>query len=427
MEPVGLKSYMLIRVGLDVKEETWFGLGLEQEKDAGEQGEPRADRANVPEERKVSGTMAASKERKAPGTTAAPEERKAPGTMAAPEERKTPGSTAAPEKNVVPAQGAEIYRSGGAGAGEKPPGRKERMRKRWAHPLGSLRQALEHRKDVRQEARRREAEKLERERAMARHKERIRQADLAIEKLAAEVMELTEEPENCRCVYEGAVRKALLGRQGAEAGQEAELGVPGRESSRGFLERERTFWDAPERPRSGQELPWLWHKHFDMEEFKGYKERFWVERLMPYARLHHYVVLGTAPCVYEILEAHARRMKSLRWILLEADCTQELQDFVEDFYTEYGLAIELQTAAGTDRLKRLRLVCDPPANIMDFTGEIFFGTAGVAEGSVWLDMLSSDEKRYRIAGRRGGIGYFSLKEEWKRAQRRCREPYSHEQ
>lgn len=359
MEPVGLKSYMLIRVGLDVKEETWFGLGLEPEKDAGEQGKPQADRANVPEERKASDAMAV------------------------PEERK-----------------------------------------RWAHPLRSLRQALGRRRDARQEVRRREAEKLERERAMARHKERIRQADLAIERLAAEVMELTEEPENCRCVYEATVRKALLGRQGAEAGQETEQGVPGGESSRGFLERERTFWDAPEpeRPRSGQELPWLWHKYFDMEEFKGYKERFWVERLMPYARLHHYVVLGTAPCVYEILEVHARRMKSLRWILLEADCTQELQDFVEDFYTEYGLAIELQTAAGTDRLKRLRLVCNPPANIIDFTGEIFFGTAGVAEGSVWLDMLSSDEKRYRIAGRRGGIGYFSLKEEWKRAQRRCREP-----
>ena len=359
MEPVGLKSYMLIRVGLDVKEETWFGLGLEPEKDAGEQGE----QTNVPEKRKASDAMAV------------------------PEERK-----------------------------------------RRAHPLRSLRQALGCRKDARQEARRREAEKLERERAMARHRERIRQADLAIEKLAAEVMELTEEPENCRCVYEATVRKALLGRQGIEAGQKAGEGVPGREGSRGFLERERTFWDAPEpeRPRSGQ-LPWLWHKHFDMEEFKGYKERFWVERLMPYARLNHYVVLGTAPCVYEILEAHARRMKSLRWILLEVDCTQELQDFVEDFYTEYGLAIELHTAAGTDRLKRLHLVCDQPANIIDFTGEIFFGTAGVAEGSVWLDMLSSDEKRYRIAGRRGGIGYFSLKEEWKRVQRRCREPYFREQ
>ena len=45
-----------------------------------------------------------------------------------------------------------------------------------------------------------------------------------------------------------------------------------------------------------------------------------------------------------------------------------------------------------------------------------------AEGSIWLDMLSSEEKRYRIQGRRTGVEYVSLKEEWKRAKRRCAAP-----
>ena len=50
-------------------------------------------------------------------------------------------------------------------------------------------------------------------------------------------------------------------------------------------------------------------------------------------------------------------MKSLRWILTEAEYDRELADFVEDFYTEYGLAIELQLLEDWAALKRLRFFC----------------------------------------------------------------------
>ena len=115
-------------------------------------------------------------------------------------------------------------------------------------------------------------------------------------------------------------------------------------------------------------------------------------------------------------------MKSLRWIVLEKDCSQELLTFVEDFYTENGLAIALQTLTHSVMLRRLRISCDQPANILDFTLEPYIGIADVAEGSVWLDMQSIEEKRRRIAGRTFGIQYFSLKERWKTAERRCRPP-----
>ena len=124
---------------------------------------------------------------------------------------------------------------------------------------------------------------------------------------------------------------------------------------------------------------------------------------MPQAVQPHFVILGMAPCLFEVIEACARRMKSLRWILPEEDCDEELQGFVEDFCTEYGLAIMLEPFGSAAALKRLRLVCGQPVNVLDFTGEAYMAVSDVPKGSVWLDMFSVEEKRRRIAARGGGI------------------------
>ena len=136
----------------------------------------------------------------------------------------------------------------------------------------------------------------------------------------------------------------------------------------------------------------------------------------------HFVILGTAPGLPEVLEAHARRMKSLRWFLLEAEWGEELSAFVEDFYTEYGLAIELRLLEDGAALKRLRLFCGEPVIVVDFTGESYMAVPAVPEGSVWLDMFSVEEKRRRILARGKDITYFSMKEIWKNAQKRCNCP-----
>lgn len=169
-------------------------------------------------------------------------------------------------------------------------------------------------------------------------------------------------------------------------------------------------------------LPILWEKNVPIKEFTGYSQHFWVEMLCARAIRPHFVILGTAPCLFDVIKAHAHRMKSLRWALPEAAYDEEEAGFVEDFYTEYGLAITVYPFPDMAALKRLHLNCKEPVNILDFTGEAFTAVWEVPEGSVWLDVLSVEEKKRRILSRGKEISYVSLKEIWKTAQKRCNCP-----
>lgn len=336
IEPVGLKSYMLVRVGLDVGEDRWFGVEIgaspaESPPWQGESAKPAVDRTS----QEVS-----------PNDT-------------------EPGSASGWLARLLYCPLANFRRR--------------------------RREAGEHKRMLALEERRRCLEEQERARQEAERQERIREVGRKVGKLAAEVLGLAEERRACFGVYEAGVRKFLTAGEGVS-------------------------------PESSAVLPSIWRRHFDMGEFSAYVHPFWVRELLPQATWFHYVILGTAPCVYSLVEEQAGRMKSLRWIVPERDCSLELQEFVEDFYTEYGLAISLQILPGLVELRRLRLTCSVPTNILDFTGEAYIGIVEVAAGSVWLDMLSVEEKRRRIAGRDRGIAYYSLKERWKTAQRRCRPP-----
>lgn len=370
-----MKRYMLIRVALDVREDEWFGLWL---------GLPEVMMGRDPEK----------------GL----------------EGREEP-------------EGMTVQKTGTATGWS-----------RVLHPLKSLRLHRMHRRSCRLEEQRIRRAEQERERLLAERRERILQADIAVERLAGEILELAEDRRSCRVVYEGAVRNALAGPQknggAAVPGNLAEEGgpAPGDGSApydgpalRREQDRGRESWQEQKSLEGrgilrGQVLRELWNRHFDIEEFRDYTQRFWADCLLSYARLCHYVVLGTAPCVYEIIEERARGMKSLRWLLLERDCDQRLQDFVEDFYTEYGLAIELRTFECMEAFRRVRPLCSRPSDIIDFTGDVRFFMTEAAAGSVWLDMLSSDEKKYRLQGSGTEVEYISLKEEWKRAKRRCSAP-----
>lgn len=294
-EPVGLKSYMLIRVGLNVGEGEWFGIN-----------------SDMPSGMAPSGTEEGGAGRKGP------------------EKRKS-----------------------------RKPSRRER------------------RKQERREA-------AERERLLAMRAENIRRTERDMRALAAEILELAGEESRCFAVYEDSVRKVLL--QGEHV------------------------------------LPSLWRRYMDFEEFSGYTKSFWAELMMPHAVLHHFVILGTAPCIPGLLEKYASKMKSLKWILAEEACGPELMNFVEDFYTEYGLAISLKTLSGGAEWKRQGELCALPSNILDFTGDSFLNVPRIPEGSIWLDFMSVEEKKRRIEGRCPGAAYFSLKGKWRRAQRRCKEP-----
>lgn len=336
IEPIGLKTYMLVRVSLDVGAEEWFGRTLRI--------------PGQPEKRDESAKVQDARERR--------------------------------------------------------------------HFLGILRRRSRQekrnrltKKERHLEEKRRKAESLEYERLLAEREERLRQTEEALRRLKRNVMELAGEERDCCCVYEDTVRKALVGSK--IQGQER---ISAENSAEAFMAE---YTGNGKREKG---LSVLWRQYFDLREFEGYCRPFWVEQLMSEAVWPHFVILGTVPEVFSMLEHYACKMKSLRWILLESDYTEELLADVEDFYTEYGLAIELQYLEGTSAWKKFRLSCVRPSNILDFTGEARLAVPEIPEGSVWLDMLSVEEKRRRMMGRNNEISYTSLKEKWKYAQRRCSGP-----
>lgn len=263
------------------------------------------------------------------------------------------------------------------------------------------------------ERKRRRKETARRESLLAEREARIQRTEFSIKKLAREVTELAGEGNCCYCVYDRYVRTALMGKREPDQETGADTAESGLEdvSNRSNAENDRRLL-----------LTVLWRRYFDWKEFTDYGGRFWVEQLMPEAVLPHFVILGTAACIPELIEKYAHGMKSLRWILPQADYTGELDEFVEDFYTEFGLAISMQVIPGFRDFKGLQLVCPLPSNILDFSGEPGIGISGVAEGSIWLDMRSVEEKRRRIEVRGLSIFYFSMKEKWQYAQRRCKSP-----
>lgn len=347
MEPVGLKTYLLIRIGLDVEKDRWFEKRLEPP---------------------------------APGESL--------------------GGAVGAGGSVSAAGSRNAMKDSAATAKEAPTGTSLR------HPWLALDKMLRDGMRKRKERMLRRAWEQEEARRLALREQTICQVETELEGLAREIAELAGDMDGCLCVYEDSVRKALVG-----------------EGSMGEKDWfRRAFSGEPLAREAEITLPVLWERHFPVEEFQGYTRLFWVKQLFPLAKNPHFVILGTAPCLPELIEAHAHRMKSLRWILTEAEGNEEILRFVEEFYTEYGLAVELHLVEDTAAMKRLRLFGKEPVSVVDFTGETYVAVPAMPEGSVWLDMRSVEEKRRRILAREGNVAYFSMKELWKIAQKRCNCP-----
>lgn len=217
-----------------------------------------------------------------------------------------------------------------------------------------------------------------------------------------ELGRLVDDRYECRCVYSDAVRSCLVlpedrGRNLDEmAYQKTDDG-------------NAVDWE------SALLLPRLWQQYWQFPEFDAYLQTQWTEELLKNVGLHRYVVLGTCSSTAAVILRCAPRMKSLRWFLQEKDCGQEIQEFVEDFYGEYGLAATLQPLEGERAFSRLLLETVEPVCVLDFSRESRIPTGGLAKGSIWLDFCSVEEKARRITETREDIFYFSVKEIWKRA------------
>jgi len=325
VEPAGQKTYMLIRVAVDVGEEIWFGRKTEQE-----------DSEHVVKTEKEASELSSDRSE---------------------------------WKMFFP------------------------LRFFWRRHMDRKQKRLAQKAEL---AARREEQRLK-----AEWEERIRFVRNSVRELSHEILELTGDWRDCYLVYEDSVRKGLVAKEG-----------------------------EPNRQR--RILPLLWRESFPAPEFEQYTKSFWVEYLLSEAVLPHFVVLGKAPCLYPLLRQHACRMKSLCWILENTSCDQELLDFVEDFYEEYGLAITLQTfepgslapwkTEGAGAMRQLLLRQGSGVNILDFTKEPHIALGEAAPGSIWLDMMSVEAKQRRAWAKGSKVTYFSLKTKWRRAQKRCNCP-----
>ena len=228
VEPVGLKKYMLIRIGLDVRQETWFGVGL-----TGECPGAGADR---------------------------------------PEPFRGKGFSAAVENG-----GKKALTEAAAAGG--------RIRRRKIWQLWNLPGHLaggESGKFFTRKRRHGTRQGKERE-APEEGQEKIRRVRDIMGKLAAEAAELAGEGSRIWYVYEDSVRKCLTEKGESPSGEENPA------------QRQRKL------------LPSLWEQYFEQKEFADYCGLFWAEQLLEKALLPHFVVLGTADCIFEILERKAER------------------------------------------------------------------------------------------------------------------------
>lgn len=424
MEPVGLKTYMLVRVGMDVGKGEWFGTKLYGERPAAADREDLEDRASAealqaPSRHPLEFLFRPLKNIRRKRL----EKRPGAGHGAARGERDTgwTGHGAARGEHDAGWTGHGVAR------GEHDAGRTGHGAVRGGRETGCPAPDAEF--------------------GSRPGEGRVHETKAAMHTLVSRIMELADEERNCYCVYDDSVRKELVG-----TGEEAKVpddragdylaGVEGQKDwagdylagaegqkdwAREYLAGTRGPGDRPgeypngRNPKAGGEktLACLWRECFQVAEFTGYGQLFWAKQLLPEKGPDHFVILGTAPCIYEMVEGLARRMKSLSWILLEEDYDGPCQDFVEDFYTEYGLAAAMRPVESKTALRRIRLEYVMPVNVIDFTGEARIAVTGLAEGSIWLDMMSVEEKRRRVEGQGRGIAYFSLKQKWRHAQKRC--------
>lgn len=169
----------------------------------------------------------------------------------------------------------------------------------------------------------------------------------------------------------------------------------------------------------GDNLPGEWSSALlSLPEFDAYENPKWIRRLLSHAVHADFIVLGNVPCLHALLCELAPRMKTLFWVAPDLTAQEQIEDFVEDFYQEYGLAINLRFLPDGGTYAQVRIPDKQfrsPVNVLDFTGEKYLPSFCPPEGSVWLDFASLPEKERRVEARRLKATYISLRKQWRKS------------
>ncbi len=153
--------------------------------------------------------------------------------------------------------------------------------------------------------------------------------------------------------------------------------------------------------------------YFDKWKFTDYREEKWVDYLTQRGNWFHYVVLGNAPCLREVLPKHAMRMKSLRLFLREREFDGGLEELLGFLEEEYGIVADLHFLEEHAGYQKLPMLGAAPCNVLDFSGEGKAPCRSAPQGSVWMDFDGIEEKRRRFEAMGVKVQYVSLAKEWK--------------
>ena len=171
----------------------------------------------------------------------------------------------------------------------------------------------------------------------------------------------------------------------------------------------------------------MWQEYFPIPEFGEYGSPEWMEQLIPETLCPNVLILGNGLGVCKVLEKHARKIKEVRWILFREDYDEVFRNFVEEFYSDYGLAIRYHVITDVSYLAEEGVRCTERTTVFDFTGPLYVNVKKMAPGSTWLDVYSCQTKWEQIRpfseGAKRTCEYRSLYKMWTEMQKKYNRPY----
>lgn len=157
-----------------------------------------------------------------------------------------------------------------------------------------------------------------------------------------------------------------------------------------------------------------WKRNWTTPLFEDYRDYFWADKVAEQGKLDYWILLGYEDCIPTLLQKYAKRMRGIRWYLAEEGFTEPLQEWADEFYREYGLAIEFKVNPDG---RRLHPSASQPVNVLDFSGDDKISACDIPRGSIWLDVCAEGHKRRTLEARNPQITYFSLKKQWEQSQK----------
>ncbi len=150
-----------------------------------------------------------------------------------------------------------------------------------------------------------------------------------------------------------------------------------------------------------------WQEFWNLPLYGEYKESHNLTLLLqqiPKSRWPgRLIILGEAPGMQEWIGTLARYMRGITiFSPVRPRCFESIREKLLD---EYGLLISWE--------KSLQPVSGEPALVLDYCGKEKIYIWGIPSGSIWIDMMSMEERRHSLEDRETGIDYISLKSFWK--------------